>query len=193
MLDVVRQPLDRKGMGINNAKVEIKKGLEKNSVEIICIEDCPYISPENAKKMCESMLDHFGLKGVGIKVTYDYCRDFILAAAVEVTLRRQFPDIPHTAAFHIGEPIKYPSPDRKRPLRRSHLYIPGSDAYMVGKGGSSGADGVILDLEDAVDPTQKDFARVIVRHALRGTVDFKNTEKMIRINGVVRAIYALLS
>jgi citrate lyase subunit beta/citryl-CoA lyase len=42
-------------------------------------------------------------------------------------------------------------------------------------------DGVILDLEDSVHPSQKDAARVHVRNALR-RVDFIGSERMVRIN-----------
>jgi len=187
VLDIVRQPLDRKGMGINNAKITIEKGQSENEVKVECIDDSPYITPENTKKMAEAMLAHYGLTGVHISICYDYARDFVIAAALETQLRRAFKEEGKLAicnAFNIGDKKKYPEPDRERPQRRSHMYIPGADAYMVGKGGSSGADGVILDLEDSVDPAQKDFARVVVRHALRGAVDFGGVEKMIRINGI---------
>jgi citrate lyase subunit beta/citryl-CoA lyase len=42
-------------------------------------------------------------------------------------------------------------------------------------------DGVILDLEDAVAPAEKDAARCLVRNALRA-VDFYGAERMVRIN-----------
>jgi citrate lyase subunit beta/citryl-CoA lyase len=42
-------------------------------------------------------------------------------------------------------------------------------------------DGVILDLEDSVHPTEKDAARLVVRNAL-GCVDFLGAERMVRIN-----------
>ena len=42
-------------------------------------------------------------------------------------------------------------------------------------------DAVILDLEDAVAPSEKDAARLLVRNALR-TVDFRPCERMVRIN-----------
>ncbi|MBA7668128.1 Citrate lyase subunit beta [subsurface metagenome] len=42
-------------------------------------------------------------------------------------------------------------------------------------------DGIILDLEDSVAPTEKDAARALVRNALR-VVNFYNAERMVRIN-----------
>lgn len=44
-------------------------------------------------------------------------------------------------------------------LYRSMLFAPGSDIKKITKAYSLGADGVILDLEDAVAYSQKDFAR----------------------------------
>ena len=47
--------------------------------------------------------------------------------------------------------------------------------------GLHGPDGVILDLEDSVAPTQKEAARYVVRNVLR-SVDFFGAERMVRIN-----------
>ena len=49
---------------------------------------------------------------------------------------------------------------------RSLLYTPGNDRRKVDKVGSFGADGVILDLEDAVPIDEKVAAREIVRGAI---------------------------
>jgi citrate lyase beta subunit len=190
VLDIVRQPLDRKGMGINHARVNITETGEKkpNVVEVTCIDDCPYITPEETEKMGHEIIAAMGLPadmGLKVEVGYDYAKAFIVAAEIEVALKRKFGDrIPETAAYDMAPRKPYPAPDRDRPLRRSHLYIPGADGYMVSKGKTTGADGIILDIEDGVDPTMKDFARIVVRHALRHAVDFGNTEKMVRINGV---------
>ncbi|MBC8014691.1 MAG: CoA ester lyase [Sporomusaceae bacterium] len=66
-------------------------------------------------------------------------------------------------------------------LRRSMLFIPGNNPGMLQNGGVFGADSIILDLEDAVAPAEKDAARFLVAHALR-TVDYGCSEKVIRIN-----------
>jgi citrate lyase subunit beta/citryl-CoA lyase len=66
-------------------------------------------------------------------------------------------------------------------LRRSMLFIPGNNPGMLQNGGVFGADSVILDLEDAVAPMEKDAARFLVAHALR-TVDYGCSETVIRIN-----------
>lgn len=66
-------------------------------------------------------------------------------------------------------------------LRRSLLFIPGNSPSMLQNGGVFEADAVILDIEDAVAPGEKDAARFLIAHALR-TVDYGRSEKMVRIN-----------
>lgn len=68
-------------------------------------------------------------------------------------------------------------------LRRSLLFIPGNNPSMLQNGGVFGADSVILDLEDAVSPNEKDAARLLVAHALRH-VDYGTSETVVRINGL---------
>jgi citrate lyase subunit beta/citryl-CoA lyase len=66
-------------------------------------------------------------------------------------------------------------------LRRSLLYVPGDKETMLAKAAGRGADGVILNLEDAVAPADKAVARQAVVHALQ-TLDFGRTEAIVRIN-----------
>jgi citrate lyase subunit beta / citryl-CoA lyase len=66
-------------------------------------------------------------------------------------------------------------------LRRSRLYLPGSEPKYFINAALYGSDAVILDLEDSVHPAEKDAARILVRDALRA-VDFGACERMVRIN-----------
>jgi len=66
-------------------------------------------------------------------------------------------------------------------IRRSMLFLPGNNPGMLQNGGVFGADAVILDLEDAVAPMEKDAARLLVAHAL-ANVDYEGSEKAVRIN-----------
>jgi citrate lyase subunit beta / citryl-CoA lyase len=50
-------------------------------------------------------------------------------------------------------------------LRRSLLYVPGSEGRKVAKAASLGADAVILDLEDSVAPAAKASARTVTAAA----------------------------
>ena len=66
-------------------------------------------------------------------------------------------------------------------IRRSMLFIPGNHPGMLQNGGVFEADSIILDLEDAVAPFEKDAARKLVSMALLH-VDYGNSEKVVRIN-----------
>lgn len=65
---------------------------------------------------------------------------------------------------------------------RSMLFLPGNTPNMLINGDALGADAVILDLEDAVSPTEKDAARILVRNAL-GLMGF-GCQTVVRINSL---------
>lgn len=66
-------------------------------------------------------------------------------------------------------------------MRRTMLFLPGNTPNIIINADVLGADSVILDLEDAVSPDQKDAARVLVRNALK-YMDFGSCEVIVRIN-----------
>lgn len=68
-------------------------------------------------------------------------------------------------------------------MRRSMLFLPGNTPNMLINGDALGADCVILDLEDAVSPDQKDAARILVRNAVRA-LGYQNVELCVRINSL---------
>jgi citrate lyase subunit beta/citryl-CoA lyase len=67
--------------------------------------------------------------------------------------------------------------------RRSLLYMPGSNARAMEKARDLPADGVILDLEDAVAPDAKAKARELIIAALKQG-GFGRREVIVRINGL---------
>src|ERR1700728_4558427 len=67
--------------------------------------------------------------------------------------------------------------------RRSVLYMPGSNARALEKARELPADGLILDLEDAVAPEAKGQAREAIVKALQKG-GFGDREVMVRINGL---------
>ena len=66
--------------------------------------------------------------------------------------------------------------------RRSVLYMPGSNARALEKAKSLDADALILDLEDAVAPDEKEMARDQVVDAVK-TGGYGNRELIVRVNG----------
>lgn len=63
------------------------------------------------------------------------------------------------------------------------LFMPGNNAGMLLNADALGADSVILDLEDAVSPAEKDAARILVRNALK-YLNYRDCEVVIRINSI---------
>ncbi|MBO5491967.1 MAG: CoA ester lyase [Pyramidobacter sp.] len=68
-------------------------------------------------------------------------------------------------------------------MRRSMLFLPGNTPNIIVNGDALGADNVILDLEDAVSPDQKDAARILMRNAIKA-IGFDNVELTVRINSL---------
>lgn len=68
-------------------------------------------------------------------------------------------------------------------LRRSLLFVPGTTPERIATAIATAADGIILDLEDAVAPGAKGRAREWVVAALRG-VDFRGHERIVRVNSL---------
>jgi citrate lyase subunit beta / citryl-CoA lyase len=67
--------------------------------------------------------------------------------------------------------------------RRSVLYMPGSNARAIEKARELPADGIILDLEDAVAPDAKAMARELIKKSLQKG-GFGDREVLVRINGL---------
>ncbi|MDO4371388.1 MAG: aldolase/citrate lyase family protein [Clostridia bacterium] len=68
-------------------------------------------------------------------------------------------------------------------MRRSMLFLPGNTPNIIVNGEILGSDAVILDLEDAVSPTEKDSARILVRNAIK-LMGFGRCEIIVRINSI---------
>ena len=68
-------------------------------------------------------------------------------------------------------------------MRRSMLFLPGNTPNMIINGDALGADSIILDLEDAVSPDEKDSARLLVRSAMKN-MGFAGCEITVRINSI---------
>ncbi|MEM1142929.1 MAG: CoA ester lyase [Pseudomonadota bacterium] len=65
---------------------------------------------------------------------------------------------------------------------RSWLFVPGNDEHKMRKALDSGADAIILDLEDAVPPDQKSQARALTAEFLDVHRDGATPQAWVRIN-----------
>ena len=103
---------------------------------------------------------------------------FVISARIEAAVHRA-----GLAEWCRALPPKrpLPQPSARDRLRRSRLYLPGSEPKYYINGALHAPDAIILDLEDSVHPGEKNAARVLVRNALRA-VDFATCERMVRIN-----------
>lgn len=73
-------------------------------------------------------------------------------------------------------------PNKKR-LRRSMMFLNAQKPGLIKDPYIYGADSIMLDLEDAVAENQKDAARYSLYHALQ-EIDYRETERVVRINGL---------
>lgn len=144
---------------------------------------------ESVRRQVEAGCAALGLKHAVVEVEDGGAAPFVLAARLETAVKRAWPDCRADLLPALAGPGGGGGPGgiggaggspRER-LRRSCLYLPGNDPAALLDAGRHGPDVVVLDLEDAVAPAEKDAARTLVRNALR-TVDFHGAERAVRIN-----------
>ena len=66
-------------------------------------------------------------------------------------------------------------------LRRSMLFVPGSNSAMISNTFIYKPDAIMFDLEDAVALKEKDSARILVAHALQHPL-YQEIETVVRVN-----------
>ncbi|MCJ7582450.1 MAG: aldolase/citrate lyase family protein [Candidatus Aminicenantes bacterium] len=125
------------------------------------------------------MLEFYEIRNAHLTIHDSGALPFVLCARIEAAVKECFPD-KHEDYLSPIHPNNVFSVDKFR-LRRSRLYVPGDQAKLIINAGLFKPDGIILDLEDAVAPSEKKSARFLVRNALR-EVDFFQVERMVRIN-----------
>ncbi|MBI5481236.1 MAG: HpcH/HpaI aldolase/citrate lyase family protein [Deltaproteobacteria bacterium] len=124
-------------------------------------------------------LGRLGIRDCTASVKDQGALDWVIQARVEAAARRLDPKL---TAEALPEPYRpLPGPVPRDRTRRSRLYLPGNQPDLMHGAALFQPDGLILDLEDAVAPAEKDAARILVRNALRA-VDFGDCERMVRIN-----------
>ncbi|MFA5804169.1 MAG: aldolase/citrate lyase family protein [Melioribacteraceae bacterium] len=125
------------------------------------------------------MCDFFEIKHAEILVEDNGALPFTLAARFEAAYKKIRPDDSREFLPSMNKNNFYLT--QKDRMRRSRLYLPGNEPKFYPNAGLHYPDGIILDLEDSVTPSEKDSARYLVRNALC-SVDFYNAERMVRIN-----------
>jgi citrate lyase subunit beta / citryl-CoA lyase len=130
------------------------------------------------RRQADEVLEALGVKHARVAIHDEGALPFVIAARIEA------------AARHAGlgegtrvlpDRVSLPEPSAGDRIRRSRLYVPGSEPKYFINAALHGADAIILDLEDSVHPSEKHAARLLVRNALRA-VNFLQCERMVRIN-----------
>lgn len=135
---------------------------------------------DSIRRQAEEVLEALGVRHARVEIHDEGALPFVIAARIEAAAR----------GAGLGEgtrvlPDRLPLPEasaRDR-MRRTRLYIPGSEPKYFINATLHGSDGIILDLEDSVHVSVKDAGRLLVRNALRA-VDFLGCERMVRINQI---------
>ncbi|MFZ4621624.1 MAG: aldolase/citrate lyase family protein [Bacteroidota bacterium] len=130
------------------------------------------------RKQVTDYLKHCGVHHASVVMEDQGAVPFVIAARLETALARS------------GHHSKEKEPDSKRKkislpdkhrMRRTRLYLPGNEPHYFLNAALHRPDAIILDLEDSVSPSEKDSARIMVKHALQH-VNFGKAERMVRIN-----------
>src|SRR5258707_4524366 len=137
----------------------------------------PYYG-ESIVAQARQVLEVLGIKHARVELRDEGALPFVISARIETAARRGGLGLGRKAS---PEKLALPEPSPRDRLRRSRLYLPGSEPKYFINAALHGPDAIILDLEDSVHHAEKDSARILVRNALRG-VDFGSCERMVRIN-----------
>ncbi len=140
---------------------------------------------ESIKKLILEMCSYFNIKDANILVEDNGALPFTLAARLELAIKRILTGTQKEFLLPFNPKNNYKTTKDK--LRRSRLYLPGNEPKFYANAGLHNPDGIILDLEDSVAPSEKEAAKYLVRNALR-SVDFYGSERMVRINQLPRGL-----
>jgi citrate lyase subunit beta/citryl-CoA lyase len=126
------------------------------------------------REVAEETLAALKVKSGTYRVEDNGALDFVIAARLEVAARA----VDLKVAPLSPKVVDRPAAERDRP-RRSRLYAPGNTPRFLLGIELYGEDAVLLDLEDAVPPFEKEAARTLVKHLL-AAVDLP--EAWVRVN-----------
>src|SRR6266567_3967189 len=122
-----------------------------------------------------------GIQNAHVSIHDEGALPFVIAARLEAAAKRAGTVEAGKSARAILEKVALPRASVRDRLRRSRLYLPGSEPKYFMNAALHGPDAIIFDLEDSVHPGEKDAARILIRNTLRA-VDFGACERMVRIN-----------
>jgi citrate lyase subunit beta / citryl-CoA lyase len=135
---------------------------------------------DSIRRQAEEVLEALGVRHARVEIHDEGALPFVIAARIEAAARRAGQG---EGTRVLPDRLPLPEPSARDRMRRSRLYIPGSEPKYFINAALHGSDAIILDLEDSVHVREKDAARLLVRNALRA-IDFLGCERMVRINQI---------
>jgi citrate lyase subunit beta / citryl-CoA lyase len=129
-------------------------------------------------RQTREVLETLAVKNARVSIHDEGALPFVISARIETAAKRAGLGDRKQA---LPEKLPLAEPSARDRLRRSRLYLPGTEPRYFINAGLHAPDAIILDLEDSVHHAEKDAARILVRNALRA-VDFGACEHMVRIN-----------
>lgn len=134
---------------------------------------------DSIKNTALDMLKSFKIQNAYLQIEDLGSLPYVLTARIEAAVKKCISSVKeeYLAPFISQNHYRI----KRDHIRRSRLYIPGDQPRLLINAGLFKPDSIILDLEDAVAPAEKEAARFIVRNALR-EVDFLGAERIVRIN-----------
>jgi citrate lyase subunit beta/citryl-CoA lyase len=144
---------------------------------------------EAIKNQIKEIGNFYDIKNAAVYFEDTGALPFVIAARLELAIKRLKPGTKkeYLLPLHDKADKKNILKTTKDRLRRSRLYLPGNEPKFFVNAGLHSPDGIILDLEDSVAPSEKDAAQLLVRNALR-SVDFYGSERMVRINQLPKGL-----
>ena len=134
---------------------------------------------DSIRELAFEVLEDLGIEHCSLMIEDFGALPFVIRARIEAAVRKANPNIKVKSLPLQENKYRFLStPDRERVTR---LYLPANQPKLMLNAGLHKADCIILDLEDSVAPDEKLDASIIARNALR-TLNFYNSEKMVRIN-----------
>jgi citrate lyase subunit beta/citryl-CoA lyase len=173
-----RSEAGRSGPDVRSDVRMVFEPLDAGGIEIELQSRVAAYYGDSIRVQAQQVLAELGVQHARIAIEDAGALPFVIAARIEAAVRRAGLGQGRRA---LPEAVRLPAASPRDRLRRSRLYLPGTEPKYFINAGLHGPDAIILDLEDAVHPAEKDAARILVRNALQA-VDFGGAERMVRIN-----------
>ncbi len=153
-------------------EIELKK---QGGLEIVINSSVKALYGRAIATTAEEVMRQLGVQHARVVLNDKGALDWVIRARIEAAARQAGP-----VSASIPKARNAAASDKNR-LRRTRLYLPGSNPDLQLNASLFGADCLILDLEDSVAPPEKYATRILVKHALQ-ILDFGESECIVRIN-----------